>query len=76
MQPQCLIQQEHGPGTQSDPETAERGSTLPLFSLLTCANPELLQIRETNLRIAAKITTRRNISEWSALEKPVAPLKY
>jgi hypothetical protein len=62
---------------QSAREPADRAAA-HFHSLFFCLREpklklSLCQSGKTNLRIAAKITTRRNNSEWSALEKPVAP---
>src|SRR5271154_2241806 len=59
-----------------NPQTArQHTSTLYLLPARAKAftNLSFCKSGKTNLRIAAKITTRRNSSEWSALEKPVAP---
>jgi len=79
MQPLRFIQQAipSGHGKRSgNPQTArQHTSTLYLLRARAKASIKLSFCKsgKTNLRIAAKITTRRNSSEWSALEKPVAP---
>jgi hypothetical protein len=82
MQPLRFIQQAiliRARKALGNPQTA-RQHTSTLYPLPARAkastNLSFCKSGKTNLRIAAKITTRRNNSEWSALEKPVAPPKY
>jgi len=79
MQPLRFIQQAiliRAHKALGNPQTArQHTSTLYLLPARAKAftNLSFCKSGKTNLRIAAKITTRRNSSEWSALEKPVAP---
>jgi hypothetical protein len=78
MQPLCFIQQAiliRACKALGNPQTARQHTSTLLFFCLREPKLKLslCQSGKTNLRIAAKITTRRNNSEWSALEKPVAP---